>query len=90
MPNIKKNFFYNSILTTANYIFPLLVFPYITRVLGVSNIGICDFVDSIINYFCIFSMLGMATVGVREIAGSRNDKEKMSKVFSSLFLMRVW
>ena len=89
MPNIKKNFFYNSILTTANYVFPLIVFPYITRVLGVSNIGICDFVDSIINYFCIFSMLGMSTVGVREIAGNRSNKAKMSKVFSSLLSLNM-
>lgn len=89
MPNIKRNFFYSSILTTANYIFPLIVFPYITRVLGVSNVGLCDFVDSIINYFCIFSMLGLSTVGVREIAGSRNDKAQMSTVFSSLLKLNM-
>ena len=51
MPSIKKNFFYSSILTTANYIFPLLTFPYASRVLGVTNIGIVNFVDSIIHYF---------------------------------------
>lgn len=89
MPNVKKNFFYSSVLTTANYIFPLLVFPYITRVLGVSNVGLCDFVDSIINYFCLFSMLGLATVGVREIAANRDDRIKLSKVFSSLLTLNI-
>lgn len=89
MANIKKNFFYSSILTTANYIFPLIIFPYITRVLGVSKVGLCDFVDSIINYYCIFSMLGLTTVAVREIAGNKNDKAKMSKAFSSLLSLNV-
>ncbi len=89
MSKIQKNFFYSSILTTANYIFPLIVFPYITRVMGVSNVGLCDFVDSIINYFCLFSMLGIGTVGVREIASCGEDKEKMSKVFSSLLTLNM-
>ena len=49
MVSIKKNFYYNSILTISGYLFPILTFPYVTRVLGVSNIGIYNFVDSIIH-----------------------------------------
>ena len=67
MSNIKKNFFYSSILTTANYIFPILTYPYVSRVLGVNNIGICNFIDSIINYFILLSMMGIATKGIREV-----------------------
>ena len=47
MASIKKNFLYSSILTTANYLFPFLTYPYVARVLGVTNVGICNFVDSI-------------------------------------------
>ena len=72
MASIKKNFLYSSILTTANYLFPFLTYPYVARVLGVTNVGICNFVDSIINYFIIFSMLGIGTVGIREIAKYKN------------------
>lgn len=68
----------------AGYLFPLLTFPYVTRVLGVTNIGIYNFVDSVINYFILFSMLGLATVGVREIAAVKEDKAKLSLAFSSL------
>lgn len=84
MPSIKKNFLYSSILTTANYVFPFLTYPYVSRVLGVSNIGICNFVDSIINYFLLLSAMGIGVVGIREIAKSKNDRKKMSCVFSSL------
>lgn len=86
---VKKNFWYSSILTTANYVFPMITFPYITRVLGPSNIGICNFVDSIIHYFLLFSMLGIGSVGVREIAKAQNNPEKRSEVFSSLLVINL-
>lgn len=88
MTGIKKNFFYSSILTTANYIFPLLTFPYVSRVLGVTNIGICNYVDSIINYFCVLSAMGVAVVGVREIARASN-KEVRSNTFFSVFAINA-
>lgn len=81
---VKKNFLYSSILTTAGYIFPLITFPYVSRVLGVTNIGICNFVDSIINYFVLFSMLGIQNTGIREIARKRGDRTGLSKAFYSI------
>ena len=51
MASLRKNIMYSSVLTVANYLFPLVTFPYVSRVLGVDNIGACNFVDSIINYF---------------------------------------
>ena len=84
MPSVKKNFAYSSVLTISSYIFPLIVFPYVSRVLGVANIGICNFVDSIISYFCMFSMMGLSICGIREIASVKGNKEKLSQTFSSL------
>ena len=89
MVTLKKNIFYSTILTTANYIFPLLTYPYVSRVLGVDKIGICNFVDSIINYFVLFSMLGVGIVGIREIAKNKNDKECLNKTFNSLFFLNT-
>lgn len=84
---IKKNFGYNLILTVCNYLFPLIVYPYISRVLQVDNIGICNFVDNIINYFVLFSLAGISSYGVREIARYKDDVEKTSKIFSTLFIL---
>lgn len=89
MPSIKKNFLYSSFLTTANYIFPLLTFPYVTRVLGVENLGICNFVDSVVNYFILFSAMGINTVGLREIATCKGDKGKLGQTFSSLLMLNA-
>ena len=85
MASIKKNFIYSSILTSANYIFPLIVYPYVSRVLGVSKIGACNFVDSIIQYFTLLSMFGITSIGIREIAKARNDKTRLNTVYSNIF-----
>ena len=87
MPSVKKNFAYSSVLTLSNYIFPLIVFPYVSRVLGVANIGICNFVDSIIQYFIVFSTLGISTLGIREIAKNKYDYKSRSHVFSALVII---
>lgn len=87
MANLKKNILYSGILTTANYIFPLITYPYVSRVLGVTNIGICNFIDSVINYFILFAMMGISAVGIREIAAASNDTNKRSQIFSSLFAL---
>lgn len=87
MQGIRKNFIYSSVLTVANYIFPLITYPYVSRVLGVTNIGICNFIDSIIHYFILFSMMGVASLGIREIAGSTNNPQKQSRIFSTLLTL---
>lgn len=86
---LKKNFIYNSFLTLSTYIFGLITFPYVSRVLGVQNIGIVNFVDNIINYFILFSSLGLAILGVREIAQSRGNKIDLSRTFSSLLTINI-
>lgn len=85
--SLQKNFIYSSILTVSKYLFPLIVYPYVSRTLGLSNIGIVNFVDNLVNYFVFVSMMGITTVGVREIAAARNNKQELSKTFMSLLTL---
>ena len=87
--SIKKNFAYSSILTTSSYIFPLLTFPYVNRVLGVNNIGICSFVEGVVGYFMLFSAMGIGTLAIREVAKYKSDKLSLSKAFSSLLSLNM-
>ena len=87
--SVKRNFAYNFVLTASGYIFPLLTYPYISRVLGVSGIGICDFVDSIINYFILISMMGITACGIREIAAHREDCRQRSRLFNSIIALNT-
>lgn len=86
---VKRNFIYNSLLTVTGYLFPLLTYPYVSRILGVYNIGICNFVNSVIDYYLLFSTMGVISVGVREIAKCKNDTNYKNTVFSSLFSINI-
>ena len=87
--SLKKNFIYSSILTVSTYLFPLIVYPYVSRTLGLSNIGIVNFVDNLVNYFVFLSMMGISTVGIREIAAVRSNRRSLSATFMSLLTLTI-
>lgn len=89
MATTKTNFLFNFCLTISNYLFSLITYPYVSRVLGVQNIGICNYVDGIINYFVLFSALGIGIFGTAEIARRSGDAAKTGEVFSSLLTANV-
>lgn len=84
MSKISTNFIYNAALTLSTYLINLVLFPYVSRVLGVDMVGKVGFVNDTVSYFSLFAMMGIATVGIREIAACGEDREKRSRVFSSL------
>jgi len=88
-PSIKKNYLYNSILTTVGFVFPLITFPYVTRVLGPEGIGKVKFAESIVVYFVTLANLGIPMYGIREIAKVRDNQEKLNKVFTELFVVNI-
>ena len=87
--SIKKNFAYKSALTLSNYLISFVTFPYVSRVLGVERLGLVNFVDNTVSYFLLFATMGIALLGVREIAAVRDDEIKRSKVFCYLLGMNL-
>lgn len=86
---LKKNIVYSSILTTSLYIFQFITYPYVSRVLGVTNIGICNFAQSVVIFASLFSTFGIINLGVREIAAAKGDKEKLNRTFSGIFQINL-
>ena len=83
--SVKKNFVYNVLLTMSSYIVSLVVFPYVSRILGVSILGRLSFVSTIVSYFSLFALLGVSAVGIRAIASCGNNREQRTKTFASIF-----
>ena len=77
----------NSIRSVVNLIFPLITFPYVSRVLGVSGIGIYNFSSSIVSYFILIAALGINTYAVREGARLRENRSLISNFASQVFVM---
>lgn len=82
--SIKRNFVYKSILTVSGYLVAFIIFPYVSRILGVSNVGLVNFVDNTVQYFLLFASMGINVLGVREIARVKDNPEERNKVFSNL------
>ena len=53
-----------------------MIFPYVSRVLGVEYVGLVNFVDNTVNYFLLFATMGMSILGIREIAAVKNDYQR--------------
>lgn len=85
--SVKFNFIMNAILTVSSVLFPLITFPYISRVLLVDGSGKTAFAISVISYFTMFATLGLPTYGVRACARVRDDKQKLSQTVQELLLI---
>ena len=86
---MKKNFIYNIIYQVLILILPLITVPYVSRVLGADGLGIYSYTYSIAYYFMIIAMLGLNNYGNRTIAKVRDDKEKLSKEFCSIYALQL-
>lgn len=87
--SIKFNILMNIILTMSNFIFPLITFPYVSRILLPSGTGKVSFATSFISYFVIFAQMGIPTYGIRACAKVRDNKEQLSRTAQELLIISV-
>ncbi len=87
--NIGINLIFNGIKTLMGIIFPLLSFPYASRVLGVENIGLVQYYNSIISYFALLASLGIVIYAVREGSKYRDDKDLLMKFSNEILLINI-
>ena len=85
--SVKYNFIMNMILKMSSFIFPLITFPYVSRVLGAVGIGKVSFATSIIYYFTTIASLGIPTYGIKACAQCRNNKDQLSKLVHELIII---
>lgn len=77
------------VLQVSSYIFPLLLIPYLTRVLGVSLYGVVAFALATSQLLCIITDFGFNLSATRQIAESHGDKKKIRAIVASVFASKV-
>ena len=65
--------------------FPMITFPYVTRILGAENYGKYTFSASIVNYISYIGAAGILRYAIRECSRIREDKEKQEKLVNEIF-----
>ncbi|GHT66782.1 flippase [Spirochaetia bacterium] len=87
--SLKKNAAYNVIRNVMQLAYPLVTFPYASRILLPEGIGKVNFANSIISYFLLVAGLGVNIYGIREGAKARNNRAELSKLSCELLTINL-
>ena len=85
---VLSNFVALSIVQASNYLVPVIILPYLFRVLGDSRYGLVEFARAVSIYFLTLTDYGFSLSATREIAVHRDDPQKVSEIFSAVMLLR--
>jgi PST family polysaccharide transporter len=85
-----ENFLSLSVLNIVNYLFPIILIPYLTRTLGVEKYGIYAFGLAIINYFSLLVNYGFDFSATKQVAIIRDNKARLNRLFSSVLTVRLF
>ncbi len=84
-----ENFVSLSVLQGANYLLPLVTFPYLVRVLGAETFGLVMFAYAFNQYFVMLIDFGFSLSATREIALHRDDQQKVNDIFWSIMIIKT-
>lgn len=87
--SIKSNYIFNLLNSVSQLLFPLITFPYASRIMMADGIGQVQFFSSIISYVSLFTCLGIPMYAIREVAKVRNDAVKLSTTTVEILLLHA-
>ncbi len=86
---VLNSFFYLSLVQLTNFLLPLIILPFLIRVVGIEKVGIIALVQALMSYFIIIIDYGFNLTATRDIALSNNDREKQSLVVSRVLVLKA-
>lgn len=86
---VLSNAFSLSTLQGINYILPIIILPYLVRVIGPAKFGLIAFAQAFTQYFLILVDYGFSVSATREISLYRKEKNRVSAVFSSVMTVKI-
>jgi len=86
---VVQNFLSLGLLQGANYILPLLILPYLVRVLGAEKFGLVMFAQSFSIFLTVFVDFGFNISGTREISLAKKSKSKTGEIFLAIMSIKL-
>ncbi len=88
--SVKANYLFNLINSGSQLLFPLITFPYASRIMMADGIGQVNFFQSIISYISLFTCLGIPMYAMREVAKVRDNGKKMTQIAVEILLLHAF
>lgn len=85
--SIAANAVYKSILNICNIVIPVIVGPYILRVLDRGSYDLYNGTDAVFQVFLVLGAFGLYNYGVREISRIRDDVRECNRFFTEVFVI---
>lgn len=85
-----KDVFYLIALQGLNYIAPLLVLPYLMKVLGAEKFGYIGFSLAVMQYLMLIVDFGFNLSATKRIALARENKEELNQIFTSTLYAKIF
>lgn len=76
------------LIQIANFVIPLLIVPYISRIIGIENYGKLEYARTFVLYFTILIDYGFNLTATREVSIHRNNKEKINELITNIFIAK--
>ncbi|MDD5432487.1 MAG: flippase [Candidatus Omnitrophica bacterium] len=86
---VMKNVASLSVLQSITYILPVIILPYLFRVIGPEKFGLIAFAQAFVQYFMILTDYGFGISATKEISICRNEHSKVCQVFSSVMIVKI-
>jgi len=86
---VLENFASLSILQAITYILPVIIIPYLFRVIGPDKFGLIAFAQSFIQYFMILTDYGFGISATREISLYQDRRARISEIFSAVITAKI-
>ncbi|MBP5696320.1 MAG: flippase [Treponema sp.] len=87
--SLKKNAILNAIKTIMGIVYPIITFPYASRILLPDGIGKVNFANSIVSCFAIIASLGVGNYATREAAKIRDNIPELRKLIKEILIINI-
>ncbi len=84
------NFLALGIIQGANFVLPVLVMPFVIRRIGANLFGVVSVAQVVMIFLSTISDYGFNLTATRDIAVFKEDKEKISRIFSTVLISKFF
>ncbi|MFN7094288.1 MAG: oligosaccharide flippase family protein [Burkholderiales bacterium] len=84
-----QNLLYLYLFQVGQYLFPLIITPYVIRTLSLAGYGEYTVSQSVISMFNVFVDFGFGVVLIRKIGLNLNNKAVINQTFSNVFYAKM-